>query len=75
MAGATAYLKLAGDVVGGHVLARQAAAAGDGDDWARGKRALYSLYASQVLSGTGGLARAITAGAADLEALSPSALN
>jgi hypothetical protein len=75
MAGATAYLRLAGDVVGGHMLARQAAAAGDADDWARGKSALYRLYASQVLSGAPGLAHAVTAGADDLEALNSDALN
>jgi alkylation response protein AidB-like acyl-CoA dehydrogenase len=75
MAGATAYLKLAGDVVGGHMLARQAKAAGDADDWAAGKASLYRLYASQVLSGAPGLARAVSAGVADLEALRPSAHN
>jgi hypothetical protein len=74
-AGATAYLKLAGDVVGGFMLARNARTAGDADDWARGKKALYRLYASQVLSGAAGLAKAVTAGGADLESLSAGALH
>jgi alkylation response protein AidB-like acyl-CoA dehydrogenase len=74
MAGASAYLKLCGEVIGGHRLARQAAAAGGADAWAAGKAGLYRLYASQVLSGAPGLARAVTAGAADLEALEAAAL-
>jgi hypothetical protein len=36
---------------------------------------LYRLYASQVLSGAPGLAKAATAGGADLESLSASALH
>jgi hypothetical protein len=74
-AGATAYLKLAGDTIGGWALARQARVAGEGDDWARGKTALYRLYASQVLSGALGLSRAVSAGAGELRALGASALH
>jgi hypothetical protein len=74
-AGATAYLKLAGDVIGGWRLAVQARAAGEDDDWARGKGALYRLYASQVLSGAPGLSRAVSAGVGELQALSASALH
>jgi alkylation response protein AidB-like acyl-CoA dehydrogenase len=74
-AGATAYLKLAGDVIGGFMLARNAKAGGQDDDWGRGKTALYRLYASQVLSGAEGLAKAVSAGAGELESLSASALH
>ena len=70
LAGATAYLKLLGDVVGGWQLARAAAAAPRLADksYARGKLALARLYASQVLTSAPGLADAVCAGAAELEA-------
>lgn len=81
-AGATAYLKLAGDVVGGYVLLRGALAASDrlkandGDPaWLGGKIELWKLYAAHVLPHASALQAAITAGAVSLEALSPEALS
>ncbi len=73
---ATPYLKLAGDVVGGWILARQAlAAAGSDDPWMVSKGALARLYASQVLTQASGLADAIAEGGVDdLEATSAMAL-
>jgi alkylation response protein AidB-like acyl-CoA dehydrogenase len=73
---ATPFLKLAGDVVGGWILGRQAlAAAGSDDPWLVGKGALARLYASQVLAMASGLADAITEGGADdLEATPAAAL-
>ncbi|OYU69177.1 MAG: acyl-CoA dehydrogenase [Alphaproteobacteria bacterium PA2] len=71
LSGATAYLKLAGDVIGGDMLARQALATATGDDdWSRSKGALARIYASQVLTLASGLADAVTEGGADLESLS-----
>ena len=71
----SAYLKLAGDVIGGDMLARQALATAVGDDeWSRSKAALARIYASQVLTQASGLADAVTEGGADLESLSASAL-
>ncbi len=75
LSGATAYLKLAGDVIGGWMLGRQAlAAAGSDDPWLKGKEALARVYASQVLAQAPGLAEGVMAGAADLEATSAEAL-
>jgi alkylation response protein AidB-like acyl-CoA dehydrogenase len=72
---ATPYLKLAGDVVGGWMLGRQAlAAAGSDDPWLKGKAALARLYSGQVLSLAPGLAEGLTDGAGDLEATSAAAL-
>src|SRR5947209_1161443 len=60
LASATAYLKLAGDVIGGWVLARQAlAAAGADAPWLRAKLSLARLYASQVLAHAPGLAESV----------------
>ncbi|MDP2214334.1 acyl-CoA dehydrogenase [Phenylobacterium sp.] len=74
-AGATPYLKLAGDVIGGFVLARQAlAAAGSDDPWMQARLPLLRLYAGQVLAGAPGLVAAVTQGAEDLEAVSAAAL-
>jgi len=57
---ATPYLKLAGDVIGGWVLGRQAlAAAGSEASWLKVKAPLARLYASQVLTGAPGLADAV----------------
>ena len=76
LAGATPYLKLAGDVVGGFVLARQALAAADSDEaWLKAKPALLRHYAGHVLAAAPGLAAAVTAGAEDLEAISAEALS
>ncbi|MCG9917210.1 MAG: acyl-CoA dehydrogenase [Phenylobacterium sp.] len=74
-AGATPYLKLAGDVIGGFVLGRQAlAASGSDDPWMQARLPLARLYAGQVLAGAPGLVAAVTQGAADLEAVSAAAL-
>ncbi len=59
LAGATPYLKLAGDVVGGWMLAKMA---GEGEDYAR----LDRFYAEQVLAGAPGLVPAVVQGAAVL---------
>jgi alkylation response protein AidB-like acyl-CoA dehydrogenase len=69
LAGASAYLKLMGDVVGGWMLAKGALAAADGPE-ASLRAALAKIYADQVLSGAPGLAEAATAGAGALERLS-----
>jgi hypothetical protein len=75
LSAATPYLKLAGDVIGGWMLARQALAAGEAEDpWLKGKAALARVYAGQVLSLAPGLAEAITDGAGDLEATPAAAL-
>ena len=75
LAGATAYLKLAGDVIGGWMLARQAlATAQDADDWSQSKSALARIYASQVLAQAPGLADGVVEGAGDLEAVGAAAL-
>jgi alkylation response protein AidB-like acyl-CoA dehydrogenase len=75
LSAATPYLKLAGDVIGGWMLGRQALAAGGSDDaWLKGKAALARLYASQVLSLAPGLAEGLTDGAHDLESTPASAL-
>ncbi|MDB5443176.1 MAG: acyl-CoA dehydrogenase family protein, partial [Phenylobacterium sp.] len=72
---ATPYLKLAGDVIGGWMLGRQAlAAAGSDDPWMKGKAALARLYSGQVLSLAPGIAEGLTDGAADLEATPAAAL-
>jgi alkylation response protein AidB-like acyl-CoA dehydrogenase len=70
LAGATAYLQLLGDTVGGWMLAKAAhgAAQSDNEGYARGKRALARIFASQVLTAAPGLADAVCAGAAELEA-------
>jgi alkylation response protein AidB-like acyl-CoA dehydrogenase len=70
LSGATAYLKLLGDTLGGWMLAKaaRAAAALDDENYARGKRALARIFASQVLTAAPGLADAVCAGAAELEA-------
>jgi alkylation response protein AidB-like acyl-CoA dehydrogenase len=76
LSAATPFLKLAGDVVGGWMLGRQAvAAAGSDDPWMQSKGALARVYASQVLTQAPGLADAITDnGADDLEATPAAAL-
>jgi alkylation response protein AidB-like acyl-CoA dehydrogenase len=71
LAAATPYLRLAGDVIGGWMLGRQALAAGDSDDWGRSKSTLARLYAGQVLSLAPGLAEGLMDGAYDLEAIDP----
>src|SRR5579862_91083 len=60
LAAATPYLKLAGDVIGGAMLGRQAlAAAGSEDPWLKSKGALARVYSSQVLAQAGGLAEGL----------------
>lgn len=64
LAGAVAYLQLAGEVIGGWVLAREALAEGpDGE-----RQVLARFYAGQVLSGAQGLKTAVMQGAGDLAA-------
>ena len=75
LSGATAYLKLAGDVIGGWMLARQALATAQGaDDWSKSKSALARVYASQVLAQAPGLADGVVEGAEDFEAVGAAAL-
>jgi alkylation response protein AidB-like acyl-CoA dehydrogenase len=72
---ATAYLKLAGDVIGGWILGRQAlAAAGDEAPWLQAKAPLAKLYASQVLAQAPGLAEGVMEAFPELAALTPEAL-
>lgn len=61
LAGATAYLKLCGETVGGWMLARQAHLDGR-------MGPLATLYAGQVLSGVPGQLAAVTQGSEPLEA-------
>ena len=76
LSGATAYLKLLGDVVGGWMLAKGAlAAAGEADTaWAESKRALARVFAESVLAQVPGAAAGVMLGAADLEAMTPEVL-
>ena len=75
LAAATPYLKLAGDVIGGAMLGRQAlAAAGSEDPWLRSKAALARVFAGQVLAQAPGVADGLMDGPEDLEATSAAAL-
>ncbi len=76
LSGATAYLKLMGDVVGGWMLAKGAlAASGEADAaWAESKRALARVFAESVLAQVPGAAAGVMLGAADLEAMTPEVL-
>jgi alkylation response protein AidB-like acyl-CoA dehydrogenase len=81
LAGATAYLKLLGDVVGGWMLAKgaQAAAArlaaGEGPEaYYRTKIDLARVFAEQVLTLAPGLAVSVTAAANALNRTTPEAL-
>jgi len=81
LAGATPYLKLLGDVVGGWLLGRQALAAsrklaaGEGPaDYYRTKIGLARVFAEQVLSQAPGLTSAVTQGSVDLFRATPEAL-
>jgi alkylation response protein AidB-like acyl-CoA dehydrogenase len=72
---ATPYLKLAGDVIGGWILARQAlAAAGSDAPWLRAKAALARLYASQVLAQAPGLADGVMEPLMEMADVGPEAL-
>ena len=81
LAGATPYLQLLGDVVGGWMLAKgalvasEALARGEGPaDYYRTKIVLARVYAEQVLSRAPGLAQAVSQGAIDLFRATPEAL-
>jgi alkylation response protein AidB-like acyl-CoA dehydrogenase len=74
LSAATPYLKLAGDVIGGWVLARQALLASGEDAWSKSKSALARFYAAQALTQAPGLADAVMSGAGDLESLTAEAL-
>ena len=73
LAGATAYLKLMGDLVGGFMLAKGALLASermsrndDADLWWRTRIGLARVFADQVLAQAPGLTAGVTAGAIDL---------
>jgi hypothetical protein len=66
LAGASPYLKLAGDVVGAVLLARgvlSATAAGDDPQHATAQEALVGFYAETVLTAAPGLAASVKIGA------------
>jgi hypothetical protein len=65
LAGATAYLALFGDTLGGWLLLRGAQRAGEGA-WAQSKAVLADVFASQVLTLAPGRAEASIAGAGAL---------
>jgi hypothetical protein len=75
LAGATPYLRMCGIVTAGWLLARSAQAAqrlldaGEGDaDFLTQKLVTAKFYAEQLLPQAAGLASAVTAGPADLQA-------
>jgi alkylation response protein AidB-like acyl-CoA dehydrogenase len=77
LAGATPYLMLMGELIGGWMLAkgaRAALAADPEDPVMQGRIALASLYAEQVLALAPGRAKAAVAGSAALGSLSAAAL-
>lgn len=75
LAAATPYLRLAGDVIGGWMLALQALATADAaDEWSKSKAALARVYAGQVLTQAPGVADGLMDGAGDLETISAAAL-
>jgi alkylation response protein AidB-like acyl-CoA dehydrogenase len=82
LAGATPYLKLLGDVVGGWMLGKAALAAsariaaGDPDtDYWRTKIGLARVFAEQVLAQAPGLTQAVTQGSVDLFRATPESLS
>ena len=81
LAGATPYLKLVGDVVGGWMLGKQALAAskmiaaGEGDQaYYKTRIGLARVFAHQVLAQAPGLAQAVTQGSVDLYRATPESL-
>jgi alkylation response protein AidB-like acyl-CoA dehydrogenase len=79
LAASAPYLKLAGDVIGGWILGRQALAAEaesrtSGDPWLKSKGALARLYAAQVLSLAPGAAEGLAEGLDGLEHVTAEAL-
>ena len=82
LAGATPYLKLLGDVVGGWMLGKAALAAsariaaGDPDtEYWRTKIGLARVFAEQVLDQAPGLTQAVTQGSVDLFRATPESLS
>lgn len=81
LAGATPYLQLLGDVVGGWILGKEALAAsrhiangeGPADYW-RTRIGLARVYSEQVLAQAPGLTQAVTQGAVDLFRATPESL-
>jgi hypothetical protein len=77
-AGATPYLKLTGDVIGGWLLACGALAAAEGRAgdaaYAQSKIGIATRYAETVLAQVPGQVAGVIAGAAGLEALSAAVL-
>jgi hypothetical protein len=77
VAGATPYLAMMGDLIGGWLLIKGAiAASGEGQDVAfgKGRVALASHYAEAVLARVPGQVASVIAGAATLKALDAAAL-
>jgi alkylation response protein AidB-like acyl-CoA dehydrogenase len=81
LAGATPYLKLLGDVVGGWMLAKGALTASrrlaDGEgpqDYWRTKIGLARVYSEQVLAQAPGLSQAVSQGAIDLFRATPESM-
>jgi alkylation response protein AidB-like acyl-CoA dehydrogenase len=81
LAGASAYLKLLGDVVGGWMLAKGALAASrhiaDGDgptDYWRTKIGLARVFSEQILAQAPALSQAVSQGAIDLFRATPESL-
>jgi hypothetical protein len=81
LAGATPYLKLLGDVIGGWMLAKGALAAseklvaGEGpQDYWRTKIGMARVYSEQVLAQAPALAQAVSQGAIDLFRATPESL-
>ena len=83
LAAATPYLKLAGDVIGGAMLGRQAlmaemasdAVGGAKTPWLMSKGVLARVFAGQVLTQAPGLAEGLMDGADDLESTPAAALS
>jgi len=71
LAGASSYLRLFGDVLGGALLCKGALAAAKDEDatWAKDRAALARFYGEQVLSRAGSLADAALAGDEALRAI------
>ncbi len=79
LAGATPYLKLMGDLIGGHMLAKGALIAAapapdDADLWRRTRIGLARIFGDQVLAQAPGLASGVVSGAIDLLRTTPEAL-
>jgi alkylation response protein AidB-like acyl-CoA dehydrogenase len=75
LAGATPYLRLLGDVVGGWLLAKGALAAdGSADPYIAAKVPLARVYTHQVLSAAPAAVAAVCAGADELYGLTPELL-